>query len=214
MDQEKTGLFIAQERKQKNMTQQELADRLHVTNKAVSKWENGKSLPDGATLEPLARELGVSVDELLAGERRPEPPAERPEPVFRPNVQTVDVSQAKARAAEQTDRFWKGRVMLWVGIAVIAVQVLYLLVSRSQYIYFTNMDTLNALTAGQWEAAKDIFLFPGVMLIFSELGLIVRLTWLWGYYLSVPWAGLLFLAAVALIAAGAVKMRRARRMVT
>lgn len=210
MDQQKMGLFIAQERKGKNMTQQELADCLHVTNKAVSKWETGKSLPDGATLEPLARALGVSVDELLAGERRPEPSADRPEPFSPPKIQTVDVYQAKARAAEQTDRFWKGRIMLWAGIAVILFQAIYML--RHQYYCFINVDTLNALTVEQLETMKNIFLFPGVILMLSELGPILKLTWLWGYYLCVPWAGLLFLAAVALIAAGAVKMRRARRM--
>lgn len=64
-----TGRFIAECRRKKGMTQQELGDRLLVTNRAVSKWENGKSFPDVGLLEDLGRELDVSVGDLLAGKR-------------------------------------------------------------------------------------------------------------------------------------------------
>ncbi len=57
-------------RKEKNLTQSELAEKLGITNKAVSKWETGEAMPDTAQLLPLAEILGVSVDELLRGERR------------------------------------------------------------------------------------------------------------------------------------------------
>ncbi len=69
MNQEKTGLFIMEQRKAHNLTQQELADRVGVTNKAVSKWEKGRSMPDVALFEPLCRELEISVAELLAGRK-------------------------------------------------------------------------------------------------------------------------------------------------
>ena len=68
MDTRKTGLFICLLRKQKNMTQAELAARLNVTDKAVSRWETGKGFPDISLLPPLAQALGTSVTELLAGE--------------------------------------------------------------------------------------------------------------------------------------------------
>ena len=70
MDNLKFGSFIAQLRKENNMTQKELADRLNVTDKAVSKWETGKGFPDVKLMEPLAKELGVSLVELLQGERQ------------------------------------------------------------------------------------------------------------------------------------------------
>ncbi len=70
MDNLKFGSFIAELRKEKNMTQKELADRLHVTDKAVSKWETGKGFPDLKLMEPLAEELGVSLVELLQGRRQ------------------------------------------------------------------------------------------------------------------------------------------------
>ena len=69
MEQDKIGNFIKELRKEKGLTQQELADCLGVTNKAVSKWELGKSMPDVALFSPLCQALGVSLTELLAGRR-------------------------------------------------------------------------------------------------------------------------------------------------
>ena len=71
MDAIKTGVFIAAVRREQNMTQAELAARLHVTDKAVSKWERGAGLPDISLIEPLAAALDVSVLELMQGRRIP-----------------------------------------------------------------------------------------------------------------------------------------------
>lgn len=68
MDHQKTGFFIAALRREKGWTQKELAERLGVTDKAVSRWETGKGMPDVSLLKPLSETLGVSVNELLAGE--------------------------------------------------------------------------------------------------------------------------------------------------
>ncbi len=69
MDQIKIGNFISFLRKEQNLTQRELAERLGVTDRAVSKWENGRGLPDLSLLVPLCEALGISVNELLCGER-------------------------------------------------------------------------------------------------------------------------------------------------
>lgn len=74
MDNITTGGFIKELRKEKDMTQKQLADLLHITDRAVSKWERGICAPDISLLEPLAEILGVSIVELIRGER-----AERPE---------------------------------------------------------------------------------------------------------------------------------------
>ena len=66
------GNFLYELRKEKGMTQQELADQLHLTNKAVSKWETGEAFPETAQLVPLADIFGVTVDELLRGKRSAE----------------------------------------------------------------------------------------------------------------------------------------------
>lgn len=72
LDKEKFGAFLVQLRKEKGLTQKELAERLYVSDKAVSKWERGLSLPDISLLQPLAEFLGVTVTELLSGRRIPE----------------------------------------------------------------------------------------------------------------------------------------------
>lgn len=69
MDQRKVGKFIARLRKERGITQEALGRMLGVTNKTVSRWENGNYMPDIELLVPLGGELGVSVNELLAGER-------------------------------------------------------------------------------------------------------------------------------------------------
>ena len=68
MDSIKIGKFIAEKRKAKNLTQLQLAERLYVTDRAVSKWECGRSLPDSSIMLELCEALGISVNELLTGE--------------------------------------------------------------------------------------------------------------------------------------------------
>lgn len=68
MNQEKIGNFILELRKEKNMTQQELADKIGVTDKAISKWENGRGMPDLSLMKPLYKELGITINELISGE--------------------------------------------------------------------------------------------------------------------------------------------------
>ena len=70
IDNQKFGAFVAELRREKGMTQKELAERLFVSDKAVSKWERGLSLPDISLLQPMADIFGVSVTELLGGEHR------------------------------------------------------------------------------------------------------------------------------------------------
>lgn len=69
MDQIKIGKFIAECRKNKNLTQVQLANKLNITDRAISKWETGKSMPDSLIMLDLCNELGISVNELLSGER-------------------------------------------------------------------------------------------------------------------------------------------------
>lgn len=68
MDQIRIGKFIAECRKKKNLTQMELAEKMNITDRAVSKWENGKSMPDSSIMLDLCNILGISVNELLMGE--------------------------------------------------------------------------------------------------------------------------------------------------
>ena len=69
MDQIKIGKFIAVLRKEKGLTQEQLGENLGVTNKTISRWENGNYMPDVEMLSLLSKEFGVSINELISGER-------------------------------------------------------------------------------------------------------------------------------------------------
>ena len=69
MDQERIGAFIATVRKENGMTQEQLAELLGTSQKSVSRWENGKTMPDLSLYEPLCEALGIRVSELLYAER-------------------------------------------------------------------------------------------------------------------------------------------------
>ncbi|MBO4426499.1 MAG: helix-turn-helix transcriptional regulator [Clostridiales bacterium] len=105
MDKEKTGQLITELRKEKGMTQKQLADALNVTDKAVSKWERGLSFPDISMLEPLSELLDVSIMELLAGKRQ-----DGDEPMSREEAQdlinaSVELSDEEIRHKKERSRF-------------------------------------------------------------------------------------------------------------
>lgn len=93
MDNERIGVFIRELRKEKGLTQKELAEELHITDRAVSKWERGLSAPDIALLEPLAELLGVSVGELIRGGRT----AEEERPAGGETKEILDYSQKEIK---------------------------------------------------------------------------------------------------------------------
>ena len=69
MNQEKIGEFIAENRKLKKFTQSELAEKLGVTDRTISNWENGKNMPDLSLFKPLCDILGITINELMSGEK-------------------------------------------------------------------------------------------------------------------------------------------------
>ena len=69
MNQEKSGKFIAKLRKEKKMTQEQLAEKMGVSINAVSKWERGLSFPDVSLYKKLCKELGINIEELINGEK-------------------------------------------------------------------------------------------------------------------------------------------------
>lgn len=97
MNQNEIGTFIAAKRREKNLTQEALAEKLGVSNKTVSKWENGKSMPDYALVENLCRELDITVAELLGGKEK-EPQNEEQYEMLLYKVQELE---HKVQAAEQ-----------------------------------------------------------------------------------------------------------------
>ncbi len=117
MDNIKTGNLIKEARKQKGMTQKELADILHITDRAVSKWERGISAPDISLLQPLAQRLGVTVMEIITGEIAENPVAEGEKDTLK-NI--IDYSQNEIeRKTTAFKRKFTGRITALVLAVVI-----------------------------------------------------------------------------------------------
>lgn len=99
MDNIQTGKLIAALRKKQGLTQQQLADKLHLSNKTISKWESGMGSPDISNLPVLAEALGISVDELLKGElNETEPDIVSKAPKDGPSRKELTPGQKKERA--------------------------------------------------------------------------------------------------------------------
>ncbi len=124
MEQKAFGAFIAQLRKEQNMTQSQLAEKLHVTDKAVSKWETGRGMPDIGNLEALGEVLGVTVTELLQCKKQEEP-VMRVEEV----ESVLDLAFELARYKRNEAR----RKMLW-GFVFTAAGLLVLLAGIRYYL--------------------------------------------------------------------------------
>ena len=93
MNQEKIGKFIAECRKNKKMTQSELAEKLGVTDKSIGNWENGRNMPDLSLFKPLCDELGITINDLMSGEKISK---EKYQEKFEENiVNTIDYSSKK-----------------------------------------------------------------------------------------------------------------------
>ena len=98
MDPEKIGRLISKSRKEKNMTQKDLASLLHITDKAVSKWERGISIPDISLLIPISNILDISVYELLGGEMKEKMSKKEVEEVVKTSVKKgVEDNKLKVR---------------------------------------------------------------------------------------------------------------------
>ncbi|MBR5536892.1 MAG: helix-turn-helix domain-containing protein [Clostridia bacterium] len=111
MDAKKTGGLIAQARKEKGLTQQQLAERLHISHTTVSKWERGLGFPEVSLLEPLAAALGLTLTELFRGE------------AGKPMPETEVVAEQAIQAAENDLRRSKRqtRIALWTtGIILLS----------------------------------------------------------------------------------------------
>ena len=93
MNQERIGKFISQKRKEKKLTQLELAEKLNVSDKTVGNWENGRNMPDLSLFKPLCDELGITINELLSGEEIKK--AEYQEKLEENIVNTIDYSTKK-----------------------------------------------------------------------------------------------------------------------
>jgi transcriptional regulator with XRE-family HTH domain len=141
MDSKKTGEFIAQLRKEKRITQSELADLIGVTNKAVSRWETGEGFPEISFLPQLAKILGVTTDEILNGERSTKIEDTKSEKGLKVKLNSTTFISimimlvfaiSSVGVAYLTYYEWIGMIILIVGILIGSILYIY---NRYQYLY-------------------------------------------------------------------------------
>lgn len=144
MDREKTGGLIASARKERGLTQKELAAQLHVSDRAVSKWERGAGFPDVSLLEPLADALGVQVLDLLRGEETDTP---EPEMTVRRAIVLL-VRQTR----EKTRRRW-GQILGGLIAALMVGFVLFAVLDRTGvFLRDVSPDRHGSGLHGRWSA--------------------------------------------------------------
>ncbi len=115
MDQQLTGKFIAHKRKEKNLTQEQLAEKLGVSNKTISKWETGKCMPDYSVVKTLCDELEITVAELMDGED-----AEKKSVRAYDDEQIMDLLKRTQELEKQKNLLY-GIILIVMGIALQAL---------------------------------------------------------------------------------------------
>lgn len=157
MEAKELGQFIAKLRKEQQMTQAELAERLHVTDKAVSRWERGLGFPDINTLEPLAASLGVSLAELMRC-------AKKSEGNQNANDEDAGILESIALANVQRKKLVKTTILGVFGCMTglcIALYAVYLFINRSWSVVLGGNDGATAV----FVASKMSGLFPILMMV-------------------------------------------------
>lgn len=172
MDNIKFGKFIRESRQGKGLTQKQLAEQIHVSDKAVSKWENGAGFPDIKILEPLAECLGVRLIELMQGERVAEPEIDR-EAAEQIVAQTITQSK---QAEEWQRRMWKAKVLL--GACVCGI--LYLVCVGLRYLAGQTPGVVSESHLGSrgglwYENPVFFYVWAGILVILCGAGAVYLL---------------------------------------
>lgn len=131
MDQVKTGKFIAALRKEQGLTQEQLGERLDVTNKTVSRWETGSYMPPIDILLELSRVLDISLNELLSGERLNDEQLR-----VKADKNVLEAYRGTSFSLKEREKYWKKK-WLREHIALIAVWVIVLL-NALVWLYFSE----------------------------------------------------------------------------
>lgn len=163
MNSEKTGRLIAAARTRAGLTQKQLADRLHISDRTVSRWERGVGFPDLSLLEPLADALGLSVLELLHGEMLPagEPPAPQAEQAVR------DTLKAAGEHVRRTVRQFR-RVL-------IVLAALLLLASAALLLLWLNPVRVYRHTSKEVSPARALEVYPFALITAEDFQLLNQL---------------------------------------
>jgi len=136
MDQIKIGKFIAECRRRNNLTQMQLAEKLNITDRAISKWENGKAMPDSSIMLELCSELKISVNELLSGE------------VLKMNNYNEKVEQNLFEMVKQKEESDKRLLTMEIVIGVLISIVFFALILIASLVEMENWLRITLILTG------------------------------------------------------------------
>ncbi len=157
MDQIKIGKFIAECRKKNNLTQMQLAEKLNITDRAISKWENGKEMPDSSIMLDLCSELQISVNELLSGE------------VLEVNNYNEKLEQNLIDIVRQKEESDKKILTMEIAMGVASIIIFLILVMTASFIEMQYWVRL-------------LIIIPSTIFIFIVCLLLLRIEQTVGYY--------------------------------
>ena len=157
MDQIKIGRFIAECRKKKNLTQMQLAEKLNITDRAISKWENGKGMPDSSIMLDLCKELQISVNELLSGE------------VLEMNSYNKKLEQNLIDIVKQKEESDKRILTMEIAMGLASIIIFFILVMIASLIEMQDWVRL-------------LIIIPSTIFIFIVCLLLLRIEQTAGYY--------------------------------
>lgn len=157
MDQIKIGKFIAECRKKNNLTQMQLAEKLNITDRAISKWENGKGMPDSSIMLDLCNELKISVNELLSGE------------VLEMNSYNKKLEQNLIDIVKQKEESDKRILTMEIAMGVASIIIFLILVMTASLIEMQDWVRL-------------LIIIPSTIFIFIVCLLLLRIEQTAGYY--------------------------------
>ena len=161
MNQEKIGKFISNCRKEKNITQSELAEKLNITNRTVSRWENGKNMPDYSILKDLCNILDIDINEFINGERLPK------EEKNNNNIDLILKEYYKMK--KQRDRLRSiiiVGVIISINIILVVGTILYLTIGFDNRLHITTNKTeynnvigskAKGVYKNKWSMSEEIF---------------------------------------------------------
>lgn len=136
MNQIKIGRFIAEKRKAANLTQMQLAEKLNITDRAVSKWETGKSLPDSSIMLELCDILGITVNDLLSGE------------VITMDNYNKEVEKKLLEMVREKESADKRLLLLEVFIGITSTVTLFLLIFLANFLPMADWQSLLLIAIG------------------------------------------------------------------
>ena len=161
MNQEKIGKFISNCRKEKNITQSELAEKLNITNRTVSRWENGKNMPDYSILKDLCNILDIDINEFINGEKLPK------EEKNNNNIDLILKEYYKMK--KQRDRLRSiiiVGVIISINIILVVGTILYLTIGFDNRLHITTNKTeynnvigskAKGVYKNKWSMSEEIF---------------------------------------------------------